>query len=198
MFLFVTSLSQPWHWSISGALIAAVMFMMLVFGKRFGISSSLETVCTIGGAGRRFSYFRKNWRDRSWQLVFIGGSILGGYVAAFWLTAPGPVEIAPATLAALSELGVEAPANTSAHSGLLPASLFNWSSLPTLKGLLLMVGGGFLIGYGTRTAGGCTSGHAISGLSELQLPSLVAVIGFFIGGLLATHFLLPLILSLGG
>ena len=61
---------------------------------------------------------------------------------------------------------------------------------------ILMVLGGFLIGFGTRWAGGCTSGHAISGLSNLQLPSLVAVVGFFIGGLLVTHILLPIILSL--
>jgi uncharacterized membrane protein YedE/YeeE len=53
--------------------------------------------------------------------------------------------------------------------------------------------GGLLIGFGTRYAGGCTSGHAISGLSNLQLPSLVAVIGFFIGGLLMAHLILPLI-----
>jgi len=60
----------------------------------------------------------------------------------------------------------------------------------------MLVGGGILIGFGTRWAGGCTSGHAISGLSNLQLPSLIAVIGFFIGGIIMTYFLLPTILSL--
>jgi len=78
----------------------------------------------------------------------------------------------------------------------VPASLFSWGSLFSLRGFILMVVGGFLIGFGTRYAGGCTSGHAIMGLSTLQLPSLIAVIGFFAGGLLMTHLFLPLILSL--
>jgi uncharacterized membrane protein YedE/YeeE len=53
----------------------------------------------------------------------------------------------------------------------------------------LLLVGGVLIGFGTRYAGGCTSGH-VSGLSNLQIPSLKAVIGFF-GGLIMSYFYSP-------
>ena len=81
-------------------------------------------------------------------------------------------------------------------ANLEPGSLFNWNYLFTWKGLFLFVGGGFFIGFGTRYAGGCTSGHAITGLSNLQLPSLIAVIGFFIGGLFTTWLLFPIIIQI--
>jgi hypothetical protein len=58
---------------------------------------------------------------------------------------------------------------------------------------LILAFGGLMVGFGSRYAGGCTSGHAISGMSNLQLPSLIAVIGFFIGGLVMTYFIMPLI-----
>jgi uncharacterized membrane protein YedE/YeeE len=76
-----------------------------------------------------------------------------------------------------------------------PSAIFNWQFAKTAKGLLIFLGGGFLIGFGTRYAGGCTSGHAISGLSNLQVPSLIAVIGFFIGGLIMTHLFFPFIFN---
>jgi len=63
----------------------------------------------------------------------------------------------------------------------------------SLKGFLVLAFGGLMVGFGSRYAGGCTSGHAISGLSDLQIQSLIAVAGFFIGGLLMTYFVLPLI-----
>ena len=63
----------------------------------------------------------------------------------------------------------------------------------TLKGFSILLIAGILVGFGSRYAGGCTSGHAITGLSNLELPSLISVFGFFIGGLITTWFLLPLI-----
>ncbi len=189
-------ISQPWHWAVSGALITLNMYLLLWLGQRFGISSSLETLCTIGGAGKRFSYFDKDWRTKSWQLIYILGGIIGGFIAVNFLQSPDAVDISQSTLEYLASVGVEKPSDSSIGGGMAPASLFNFETLFTSKGFLLMVVGGFLIGFGTRYAGGCTSGHAISGLSNLQLPSLVAVIGFFIGGLITTHFLLPIILNL--
>jgi len=189
-------ISQPWHWSVSGALITLNMYLLLFLGQRFGISSSLETLCTLGGAGRRFSYFAKDWRSKIWQLIYIVGAIIGGFVAINFLQSPDAVDISQSTVDYLASVGVEKPSDSAIGGGIAPASLFNFETLFTLKGFLLMVVGGFLIGFGTRYAGGCTSGHAISGLSNLQLPSLVAVIGFFIGGLITTHFLLPIILNL--
>lgn len=189
-------ISQPWHWGVSGALITFNMYLLLWLGRRFGISSSLETLCTIGGAGRVSDYFKRDWRERVWLLTYIAGAIIGGWIAVTFLQSPQPVDINPTTVAHLAALGVESPAESAVGGGIAPYSLFNFASLLTLKGFLLMVVGGFLIGFGTRYAGGCTSGHAISGLSNLELPSLTAVIGFFVGGLLTTWILLPWILSL--
>jgi uncharacterized membrane protein YedE/YeeE len=76
---------------------------------------------------------------------------------------------------------------------LLPPELFSWDAVFSIKGFLILVVGGFLVGFGTRYAGGCTSGHAITGLSSLQLPSLIAVIGFFIGGLIMINFIYPIL-----
>ncbi len=185
-------ISQPWPWYVAGPMIALVLFSLHLFGKRFGMSSSLKTMCAAGGAGKVSDYFDYDWKASAWNLVVIAGSVAGGFIASQYFTTAEPIQLAEATLADLQALGVEAPqANT-----IVPESLFNWESLLTLKGFILMVVGGFLVGFGTRYAEGCTSGHAISGLSNLQLPSLIAVIGFFIGGLVMTFLILPLILAL--
>jgi uncharacterized membrane protein YedE/YeeE len=189
-------ISQPWHWSISGAMIVVVMFLLLYLGQKFGVSSSFEAICSFGGAGNKIKYFNFDWKKQDWQLVFLAGAVIGGGIASTLLASPEPVQVSVATVTDLQSIGVIAPQVTeNAGAGFLPLELFNFESLLTLKGIILMVGGGFLIGFGTRWAGGCTSGHAISGLANLQVPSLIAVIGFFIGGLLMTHFLLPIILS---
>ena len=189
-------ISQPWHWSISGAMIALVMFLLIYLGQRFGVSSSFRALCSIGGAGSTLDYFKYDWKSHDWLLVFVVGSIIGGGIGSTFLASPEPVQLAAATVSDLAQLGINVPTTRAEGSGYLPMDLFNFETLASLKGIILMVLGGFLIGFGTRWAGGCTSGHAISGLSNLQLPSLVAVIGFFIGGLLMTHVLFPLILAL--
>lgn len=189
-------ISQPWHWAVSGLMISLVMFLLIYLGQRFGVSSSFKAMCSIGGAGKSISYFDYDWKSHDWLLTFILGAIIGGGIAINFLGSPEPVQISAATVADLQELGIKVPQTRAEGAGYLPLELFNFESLQSLKGIILMVLGGFLIGFGTRWAGGCTSGHAISGLSNLQLPSLVAVIGFFIGGLLMTHILLPIILSL--
>ena len=142
------------------------------------------------GAGKTTKYFDFNWKNEIWNLVFVLGLIFGGIISANFLTSASAVNLSGSTLAELAELGVEAPTDS-----LVPASLFSWESLSTWRGLIMLVGGGFLIGFGTRYAGGCTSGHAISGLSNLQLPSLIAVVGFFIGGLLVTWLIFPLLIT---
>lgn len=189
-------ISQPWHWSVSGLAIALIMFAMVFLGERFGISSSFQTICTIGGAKRWGDYFDFDWRKNDWLLIFVLGTIIGGTIAANFLGSADPIQISAATTADLQKLGVMAPGNTDLGSGFLPDKLFGLAHLMSFQGIIIIIGGGFLVGFGARYAGGCTSGHAISGLSNFQLPSLVAVIGFFIGGLLMTHLLLPLILSL--
>lgn len=192
----ITFLSQPWHWSISGAMLVVVMFLLIYLGKRFGVSTTFKTICTIAGAGKKYKFFDLDWKQNAWGLVFVAGAIIGGLIASTLLASPEPVQISEGTAQHLTEMGVVVPQTLEEGAGFIPENLFNFENLATLRGLILMVVGGFLIGFGTRYAGGCTSGHAISGLSNLQVPSLIAVTGFFIGGLIMTHFLLPLILSL--
>jgi uncharacterized membrane protein YedE/YeeE len=187
-------ISQPWHWSVSGLMIVLVMFLLLYSGRRFGISSAFETMCSIGGAGKRISLFNFDWREQSWLLIFIAGTIIGGFISSTWLSNPEPIALSESTLAYLQEVGLSSP-SPDQGAGLVPEEVFSWKSLGTWQGLLIMVGGGMLIGFGTRYARGCTSGHAISGLANLQLPSLIAVIGFFIGGLIMTYLILPGILK---
>lgn len=182
-------IQQPWPWYASGAAISGILLLMLFMGKSFGVSSNFETICAMCGIGEKVPYFKIDWRSRVWNLLFLAGAVIGGYIGATWLSTNSGVAIADSTIADMQELGIRAP------TGMQPLELFSFETLATWQGWIILVLGGFLIGFGTRYAGGCTSGHAISGLSNLQLPSLVAVIGFFLGGLFTTFVVLPLILS---
>lgn len=184
-------ISQPWSWYVSGPMIALVMGLLLFVGKSFGVSDTLRTTCAIGGAGKFSDFFDFDWKKQIWNLVFVLGAVLGGFIASTYLQQPEPISLAQDTVENLQSLGIQNPGDD-----YLPGEIFNWESLLTLRGIIMLVVGGFLIGFGARYAGGCTSGHAISGLSNLQLPSLIAVIGFFIGGLIMTWLLLPIILTL--
>lgn len=184
-------ISQPWPWYVAGPLIALVMFLLLFFGKNFGVSANLRTMCSIGGAGKMNRFFDFNWKSQVWNLVFVAGAILGGFLAVNFLSDGSEVHISEATVEKLSSYGMENPG-----SNYLPDEIFSWSALSTAKGWIFLVLGGFLVGFGARYAGGCTSGHAISGISDLQVPSMVAVVGFFIGGLIMTHLILPFLLTL--
>lgn len=180
-------ISQTWPWYVSGPLIALVMLSLLWTGKRFGVSSTLRTLCTIGGAGKKVSFFNFDWKSQRWNLVFVLGSVIGGYLAVTFLSSPEGLKLNPDTVKDLTSLGLEF------NGSIVPEDIFSWTKVLSFKGILFILVGGLLVGFGARWAGGCTSGHAISGLSELQLPSLIAVIGFFIGGLAMTHLFFPLI-----
>lgn len=179
---------HPCPWYVSGPLLAIVMFTLIYFGKTFGMSSNLRTFCTIAGAGKKTKFFDFDWRSQKWNLVVVLGAVIGGFVAHFLLSSPIDIDLNPNTVENLSQLGFD-----NAGKSLLPAELFSWDAVLSLKGLSILIIGGFLVGFGTRYAGGCTSGHAITGLSSLQLPSLIAVIGFFMGGLIMVHLFFPLI-----
>ncbi len=188
------SFPHPLPWYIAGPLIGLVVPALLLFGgKTFGLSANLRHLCAAIPAPHQFkpAFLRYNWRQTGlWNLVFAFGIGLGGLLAVTLLGTLQPgTHIAEATRADLAALGI------TDFSGFVPAELFAWEMLLKPAGLVFIVLGGFLVGFGARYAGGCTSGHAISGLADLQGASLVAVIGFFAGGLLVTHLLLPLILS---
>jgi uncharacterized protein len=180
-------ITQTWSWWFSGTMIAAIMFFLLYFGQSFGFSSNLRTICAAAGLGKKAKLFDFKWKTQIWNLVFLVGAILGGFIAKQYLSTDLPVQISAATIHDLSKLGIAAP------TSLQPEELFSLEAIFTLKGFLVLSLGGLMVGFGSRYAGGCTSGHAISGLSDLQLPSLIAVIGFFIGGLVMTFLIFPLI-----
>ena len=180
-------ITQTWSWWFSGTMIAAIMFFLLYFGQSFGFSSNLRTICAAAGLGKKAKLFDFNWKAQVWNLVFLAGAIIGGFIAKQFLSTDAPVQISQETIGDLAKLGIAAPAS------LQPDELFSLDAMLSVKGFLVLAMGGLMVGFGSRYAGGCTSGHAISGLSDLQLPSLIAVIGFFIGGLAMTFLILPLI-----
>jgi uncharacterized protein len=182
-------LSEPWPWYISGPAISGIMAILIFSGKSFGFSANLTNICSMMGLGKQISYFNFDWKKQQWNLWFLAGSVIGGFIAVHYLKSPHTLSLSNATIKDLQKLRIPFDGNIE------PSSLFNWEYLMTGRGLAIFLGGGILIGFGTRYAGGCTSGHAISGLSNLQLPSLIAVIGFFIGGLFATHLLLPILFN---
>lgn len=186
-------LSQPWHWAFSGLIIAVVLLVSTWAGKSFGVSSSYKVFCSIAGAGKFMSFFNLNLKDEFWRVAFVAGTVLGGYIASHHLHSPEPIAISAATIDHLeNDFGMTYPKDLSEGDGYIPLSLYN---LKNLKGVLLACLGGFLVGFGARYGDGCTSGHAITGLAHLQLPSLITVIGFFIGGLIMTFGILPFILG---
>lgn len=181
---------QPWSWYFSGVLISLIMFFLIYFGQTFGFSSNLRTICAASGLGKNIPFLNFDWKSQKWNLMFLLGSLIGGFITHQFLSLDIPINISSDTIQDLSKLGIGAPI------GIQPEELFSLKALFTIKGFFILSIGGFLVGFGSRYAGGCTSGHAISGLSNLQLPSLIAVIGFFVGGLIMTFLLLPIILKL--
>jgi uncharacterized membrane protein YedE/YeeE len=181
---------QPWPWYVAGPLIGLTVPVLLILGnKTFGISSSLRHICA-SCLPANVPFFKYEWKKEIWNLVFVLGIFIGGAITFFYLANPNPVSVNPKLASELAEYGI------TNFENLVPKDIMNWPSLFTLKGLIMMVGGGFLVGFGTRYAGGCTSGHAIMGLSNLQWPSLVATLCFMAGGFIMANLVLPFILSL--
>lgn len=183
-------IKQPWHWAVAGTLIGLIVPLLLLIGnKKFGISSSLRDICAIC-VPSKIPFFQYDWKKEVWNLFFVTGILLGALMATHFLTNPNEIVIAQDTKANLAKYGI------SNFSGLMPIELFHIKNLFTFKGFLFFVVGGFLVGFGTRYAGGCTSGHSIMGLANLQIPSLIATICFMIGGFFSANILLPFIFKL--
>lgn len=181
-------LSQPWPWWVAGPLIGLMVpAILLLTGQTFGVSSNLRDTCAAV-LPRNIEYFKYNWKEKGlWLFVYVGGILIGGIIAGTVLSDPNPIAISEATKADLYELGL------TDLSGYVPPELFSWSALLSLRGIFLIVIGGLLLGFGARYAGGCTSGHGITGLATFQWRSLVAIIGFFIGGIFVTHVVYPVL-----
>lgn len=188
----IETLSQPWPWWVAGPLIGLIVPLLLLVGsKQFGLSTSFRQICAATAPGQ-IEYFRYDWKRGMWRLALILGIIGGAAIGATWLASPDPViGISEATNSDLAALGI------TDFRGMVPSEFISWDGLLTLPGFVMVVVGGFFVGFGARYADGCTSGHAISGLSTFQFSSLIAVLGFFAGGLVATHLLLPLVFRAG-
>ncbi|RYY71809.1 MAG: YeeE/YedE family protein [Chitinophagaceae bacterium] len=183
-------LKHPWPWYVAGPLIGLIVPALLIAGnKSFGISSSLRHICAAC-IPANIPFFNYQWKKEIWNLVFVAGVFLGGIIAAIYLSNPDPIEVNPALSAELAAYGI------TDYSNLVPVDIMNWQSLMSVRGLIMMVVGGLLVGFGTRYAGGCTSGHAIMGLSNLQWPSLIATASFMAGGFIMANLILPFILAL--
>lgn len=182
-------LQTTWPWYISGPLIGLMIPLLLILAnKQFGISSSLRHMCAACAPGG-IDFFKYNWKNEIWNLFFVLGIVGGGFLAA-WITPDlHQVQVTEGTRDQLAQLGI------TDFNSFIPTDLFNWEMMLSPIGITVIALGGFMVGFGARYAGGCTSGHAIMGLSYFQLPSLIAVIGFFIGGLITTHVVLPMLLS---
>ncbi len=180
---------QPWPWYVAGPLIGLTVPTLLLLGnKSFGVSSSLRHICAACMPAN-ISFFNYNWKKEGWNLMFVLGILVGGFLATQFMANPNEIVIAQDTQNDLAALGI------TNFAGLMPVELFSVENIFSMKGLIFLVFGGFLVGFGTRYAGGCTSGHAIMGLSNLQIPSLIATICFMIGGFAGTHLLLPWLMS---
>ncbi len=183
-------LQKPWPWYVAGPLIGLTVPALLILGnKSFGISSSLRHVCAAC-LPADIPFFKYDWKKEIWNLFFVVGILFGGIIANFLIGNPEQIVVAESLKTDLAQYGI------TNYEKILPVDLFSWPALFTLRGFIMMVVGGFMVGFGTRYAGGCTSGHAIMGLSNLQWPSLVATCCFMIGGFIMVNLLLPLILSL--
>ena len=181
---------QPWPWYVAGPLIGLTVPTLLIIGnKTFGISSSLRHACAACFPSN-ISFFKYDWKKEAWNLFFVFGIFLGGIVSMQLLQNPEPVVVHPKLASELASFGI------TDYSGLVPAQLFSWGSVLTIRGFIMIILGGFMVGFGVRYAGGCTSGHAIMGISSLQWPSVVATCCFMIGGFITANFLLPLILKM--
>lgn len=179
---------EPFDWFVGGPLIALTLLLYFYFGKNFGISAEFETLCTMVGARKFSDYFKKDWKERDFGLMFIIGLVIGGFIASHFLIPDQTIALNPKTVQELTEIGFSNVGNQ-----YFPDEIFSHEAVFSLKGFLILVCSGLLIGFGTRYAGGCTSGHAITGLSSLQFPSLLAVIGFFMGGIIAAWFIIPIL-----
>lgn len=183
-------LKQPWPWYVAGALIGLTVPTLLILGnKHFGISANLRHACAAC-LPANIKFFKYDWKKEVWNFFFVAGILVGAFLAVKFLSSPDPVQINPALATELKGYGI------TDNSRLLPSELFSFDGLFTLRGLIMLVVGGFLVGFGARYAGGCTSGHAIMGISDLQVPSMIATAAFMAGGFFMANVLLPIILKL--
>jgi uncharacterized membrane protein YedE/YeeE len=162
----------PIHWALAGLGIAGVTLALLLLGsRRLGVSTGLEDICSLVLSA---PYFRRAAvvSGRPWRLPLLIGLVLGGFLSAVLSGGWAPTWA----------LGVFDEA-----IGFGPVGKVAW-----------MFMGGLLVGFGTRLAGGCTSGHGIFGLSNLEFPSLLTTLSFMAAGIATTQLVYRVLFPLVG
>lgn len=188
--MFYELLSGPIPWYVGGPLLGLMVPILYIIGnKSFGISSTYQHACAAILPKDR-SFFNYDWKKAgAWNLKFAAGILIGGGLAVYFTPENYQVDIADSTVATLRSYGINS------FEGFMPEDVFNWNSLLSVSGWIILALGGFLIGFGTRYGGGCTAGHGISGMADFQRASLIATISFFFGGWLSAYYLIPLIIQ---
>jgi uncharacterized membrane protein YedE/YeeE len=187
----INYISQPWPWWVAGPLIGLVIILLQwIDNKPLAASSSYRHVCSAAFPNGIPFLTNYNWKAESWNLFFVAGIAIGGFLTAIILSHPSNIAISNETSQQLQSMGLKDV------NGFAPSQLFSFAALQTFPGITIMVFGGFLIGFGSRYAGGCVSGHCMTGISDLQWTSLLATACIFVGGIFTSYYLLPLILKL--
>ena len=183
-------ISQPWPWYVAGPLIGLVLVLLQwIDNKPLAASSSYRHMCAAIFPAK-VPFLKYNWKAEIWNLVFVAGIFTGGFLATTILNHPSNIAISNETVQQLHSIGLKDT------DGFAPLQLFSFAALQTIPGIIVMVFGGFLIGFGSRYAGGCVSGHSMTGISDLQWTSMLATASIFAGGIFTAYILLPLILKL--
>ena len=166
----------PLHWSISGILIGlCVPLLLLIDNKTFGISSSLSDV-----------WDRNKRRKGRWKFKFLLGVLIGAALTNLWSDPSASLLVSSKVINRLKDWNIDF------SQGYYPIGLFNFDNW---SAVLLSLSGGFLVGYGARLANGCTSGHCISGISNLQLSSMIVTLSFFIGAIITSYLIYPMMFT---
>jgi uncharacterized protein len=169
-----------------------VPILLFLGNQHFGVSSSFRHICAAALPRLKAEYFRYDWKKQMWNLVMMAGVVCGAAIAVLFLDGDGAPALSRAAVETFASWGIPDVGR------LQPDVIFSTGTMFRLRSLILLVVGGFLVGFGTRYANGCTSGHAIMGLSLGSGGSVVATIGFFIGGAFVSNLILPLVMRIGG
>lgn len=152
----------PWY--IAGPLIGLMVpALLIVRVKQFGLSSSYRTL--LSRIFKKIPYFNYDYRQDNFQIQLVIGIFLAGLMAHFLLPQNSP--------------------ETVSNYGKIATQIYSFEN-----GWFFLFSG-ILVGFGARYANGCTAGHCIMGMSQFSVASLVSTICFFIGGLISSHYLIP-------
>ena len=159
-----------WSPYLAGGLSGLLIIVSVLWtGKFFGASTSF--VRSAGMLGKIFEpervsqleYFVRYLPQFDWQLMFVIGIFVGSLIASLW-------------------------SGSFKWQGVPDMWAERFGSSPVKRGIVAFFGG-IIAMYGARLAGGCPSGHGLSGIIQLAVSGLIAMVFFFIGGIIMTRII---------